>query len=178
MCFRKAYTTKIQTQCNHTLPWNSEDTIYSFHLHISHVAYTMGWPDTLCQRTTSWSTLRFSYILEFLHSGMYLEGLKYPCRALHLYQWLTWRIISPKILGLKRCSLLFLETFFLLSYEQILPFIFLHLFSFIILNAASDLILSLKNDVDLSMWVMNGFPSIFPLSICQYCFTISAIILS
>ena len=83
------------------------------------------------------------------------------------------RIIPPTILWAMIRSLLPLDTFFWLPSAQVLPFIFPYLFYFIRLTVSSAFLLSSKYNVYGSMVVATGFPSMGPLSISIYYFTIA-----
>ena len=172
---RRSYNTIIQTQCNHKSPWALLDTKPSFRFHISHVAYTMGWPAIWFQKNLLWYPLRSYYTLTYLHEGIHPELQKHLICALHVHQLLVWRIVSTKTLWETRHSLLTWHTFFcLMPYEQVLYLIFPHLFYFIRLTASSTLLFYLKYNLSGSMGVTTGFLSIPPLYICLYYFTITA----
>ena len=71
VCLRKSYTTTTHTECNHNLTWSLGVTKPSFRSLISHVNYTMGWPNKWCQKNPPLDSLRSSYPFSFLHSGMH-----------------------------------------------------------------------------------------------------------
>ena len=64
--------------------------------------------------------------------------------------------------------------FFFVQSAQVLTFIFRHLFYFIRLTTSSSFLLPSKYNISGSMGVTTGFPSMGPLYICLYYFTIAA----